>query len=98
MPIYNMNDLRAAVPSSMRNLSDDELIRDYAGRVGKSFEDTASYLGFKPRGTLAEMGRQAMGGAVVDLPKMVGQGLEYTGVAPAYGREMAQGSCSCVHP
>jgi hypothetical protein len=90
MPIYNMNDLRAAVPSSMRDLSDDELIRDYAGRVGKSFEDTASYLGFKPRGTLAEMGRQAMGGAVVDLPKMVGQGLEYTGVAPAYGREMAQ--------
>ena len=90
MPIYNLNDLRAAVPSSMRDLSDDELIRDYAGRVGKSFEDTASYLGFKPRGTLAEMGRQAMGGAVVDLPKMVGQGLEYTGVAPAYGREMAQ--------
>jgi hypothetical protein len=36
------------------------------------------------------MGRQAMGGAVVDLPKMVGQGLEYTGVAPAYGREMSQ--------
>jgi hypothetical protein len=90
MPIYNLEDLRAAVPSSMRDLSDDELIRDYAGRVGKSFESTASYLGFKPRGTLAEMGRQAMGGAVVDLPKMVGQGLEYTGVAPAYGREMSQ--------
>jgi hypothetical protein len=90
MPIYNLEDLRAAVPSSMRDLSDDELIRDYAGRVGKSFEATASYLGFKPRGTLAEMGRQAMGGAVVDLPKMVGQGLEYTGVAPAYGREMSQ--------
>jgi len=90
MPIYNLNDLRAAVPSSMRGLSDDELIRDYAGRVGKSFEETASYLGFKPRGTLAEMGRQAVGGAVVDLPKMVGQGLEYTGIAPAYGREMAQ--------
>lgn len=90
MPIYNLEDLRAAVPSSMRDLSDDELIRDYAGRVGKSFESTASYLGFKPRGTLAEMGRQAMGGAVVDLPKMVGQGLEYTGVAPEYGREMSQ--------
>lgn len=36
------------------------------------------------------MGRQAVGGAVVDLPKMVGQGLQYTGMAPEFGKELAE--------
>jgi hypothetical protein len=90
MSIYTLDDLRAAVPQSMRSLSDDALVRDYSQRVGKSFEETADYLGLKARGTFAEMGRQAVGGAVVDLPKMVGQGLQYTGIAPEFGREMAE--------
>lgn len=90
MSIYTLDDLRAAVPQSMRSLPDDALVREYSQRIGKSFEETADYLGLKARGTLAEMGRQAVGGAVVDLPKMVGQGLQYTGIAPEFGREMAQ--------
>jgi hypothetical protein len=71
-------------------MSDEELVRDYSKRLGESYDTVATDLGLKPRGTLSEMGRQAVGGAVVDLPKMVGQGLQYTGIAPEYGREMAQ--------
>lgn len=90
MAIYTLEDLRNAVPQDMKGLADDALVRDYSQRIGKSFEETADYLGLKARGTLAEMGRQAVGGAVVDLPKMVGQGLQYTGVAPEFGRELAE--------
>jgi hypothetical protein len=90
MAIYTLEDLRNAVPQDMKGLADDALVRDYSQRIGKSFEETADYLGLKARGTLAEMGRQALGGAVVDLPKMVGQGLQYTNVAPKFGREMAE--------
>jgi hypothetical protein len=89
MAIYTLEDLRNAVPQDMKGLADDALVRDYSQRIGKSFEETADYLGLKARGTAAEMGRQALGGAVVDLPKMVGQGLQYTGIAPEFGREMA---------
>jgi hypothetical protein len=90
MAIFSLKELREAVPPELRGLSDDALLRDYGQRVGKTFEETADYFGYKPRGTLSEMGRQLVGGAVVDLPKMVGQSLEYTGLAPEYGREMAQ--------
>lgn len=90
MPIYTLEDLRSAVPASMRGMSDEELVRDYSKRLGESYDTVATDLGLKPRSTLSEMGRQAVGGAVVDLPKMVGQGLQYTGIAPEYGREMAQ--------
>jgi len=90
MAIYTLQDLRNAVPQDMKGLADDALVRDYSQRIGKSFEETADYLGLKARGTVAEMGRQALGGAVVDLPKMVGQGLQYTGIAPEFGRELAE--------
>lgn len=92
MAIYTLEDLRNAVPQDMKGLADDALVRDYSQRIGKSFEETADYLGLKARGTLAEMGRQAVGGAVVDLPKMVGQGLQYTGMAPEFGKELAEGA------
>ena len=90
MAIYSLDDLRAAVPSDMRSLSDDELVRDYSQRIGRSFEDTANYLGLKPRGAAAEVVRQLGAGAVVDLPKMVGQGLQYTGFSPEAGAEMVR--------
>lgn len=90
MAIYTLEDLRNAVPQDMKGLADDALVRDYSQRIGKSFEETADYLGLKARGTVAEMGRQALGGAVVDLPKMVGQGLQYTGIAPEFGRGLAE--------
>ena len=90
MAIYSLDDLRAAVPSDMRSLSDDELVRDYSQRIGRSFEDTANYLGMKPRGTAAEVVRQLGAGAAVDLPKMIGQGLQYTGFSPEAGAEMVR--------
>jgi hypothetical protein len=90
MPIYTIKQLRDSAPAEFRDLPEDELVRQYSQSTGTSFEQAANYFGIKPRGTLAEMGRQALGGAVVDLPKMVGQGLQYTGIAPEFGREMAE--------
>lgn len=90
MPIYTIKQLRDSAPAEFRDLPEDELVRQYSQSTGTSFEQAANYFGVKPRGTLAEMGRQALGGAVVDLPKMVGQGLQYTGIAPEFGREMAE--------
>jgi hypothetical protein len=89
MAIYTLQQLRATAPPEFRDLPEEELVRKYSQSTGTSFEQAADYFGVKPRGTLAEMGRQALGGAVVDLPKMVGQGLQYTGIAPEFGREMA---------
>jgi hypothetical protein len=89
MAIYTLQQLRATAPPEFRDLPEEELVRKYSQSTGTSFEQAADYFGVKPRGTLAEMGRQAVGGAVVDLPKMVGQGLQYTGIAPEFGREMA---------
>lgn len=90
MPIYTLQQLRASAPEEFRSLPDDELVREYSQNTGMPFDQAASLFGIKPSGTLAEMGRQAVGGAVVDLPKMVGQGLQYTGIAPEYGKELAQ--------
>jgi len=90
VPIYTIAQLRASAPEEFRSLPDDELVNKYSQDTGMPFEQAANFFGVKPRGTLAEMGRQVVGGAVSDLPKMVGQGLEYTGLAPEYGREMAQ--------
>jgi hypothetical protein len=90
MSAYTLDQLRAAAPAQFRELDDESLVREYARTKQVPFEQAADYYGVKPRGTLAEMGRQALGGAVVDLPKMVGQGLQYTGIAPEFGRELAE--------
>lgn len=92
MPIYTVDDLRRTAPAGMEDASPEELVRQYANETGQSFETVADYLGVKPSGTLYEMGRQAGAGAVVDLPRMVGQGLKYTGVAPEFGQELVQGA------
>lgn len=90
MPIYTIDQLRSTAPKEFRDLSDEDLVQQYSQYTGTPFEQAADFYGVKPRGTFSEMGRQAVGGAVVDLPKMVGQGLQYTGIAPQYGKEMAQ--------
>jgi len=90
MPIFNIQQLRDSAPAEFRDLPSDELVRRYSQQTGVPFEQAADFFGVAPRGTLGEMGRQLVGGAVVDLPRMVGQGLQYTGVAPEFGREMAQ--------
>ena len=89
MPIYTIDDLRKTAPADLQELDDVDLVREYSRKTGKQFEQVADYLGVKPRGTLGEMGSQVVGG-YYDTKKMIGQGLEYTGVAPEYGRELAQ--------
>jgi hypothetical protein len=88
MAVYTIRELRDSAPKDLQGLSDEDLLREYSRRTGERFEDNADYFGLKPKGTVGEMGRQLAGGAMVDLPKMVGQGLQYTGVAPQYGLEM----------
>jgi len=88
MAIYSIRELRDSAPKNLQGLSDEDLLREYSRINGERFEDNADYFGLKPKGTVGEMGRQLAGGAMVDLPKMVGQGLQYTGVAPQYGLEM----------
>ena len=90
MAIRDLKQLREKAPAEFRNLSDEDLVDQYSRNTGMAYEQAADFFGVAPRGTLREMGRQLVGGAVVDLPKMVGQGLQYTEVAPEYGREMAQ--------
>ena len=90
MAISNLQDLRDTAPAQFRDLPADELVREYSRSIGMPFSQAADFFGVAPRGTLAEMGRQAYGGLVSDLPKMVGQGLQATGLAPQYGKEMAQ--------
>lgn len=89
MPIFNLQQLRDTAPAEYRNLPPEDLVRQYSQSVGMPFEQAADYFGVAPRGGFSEGLRQLAGGAVVDLPKMIGQGLEYTGIAPEYGREMA---------
>jgi hypothetical protein len=90
MAIRNLQQLREKAPAEFRNLSDEDLVDKYSRNTGMAYEQAADYFGIAPRGTLREMGRQLAGGAVVDLPKMIGQGLQYTELAPKYGKEMAQ--------
>lgn len=90
MPIYNIQQLRDSAPAEFRDLPPEDLVRQYSQASGVPFQQAADYFGVAPRGTFSEVGRQLLGGAAVDLPKMIGQGLQYTGVAPEYGREMVQ--------
>lgn len=90
MAINSLDDLRRKAPEEFRNLSDEDLVREYSRQKNLPFADVADRLGVKPRGTFSEMVRQGVGGLVVDIPKMGGQFLEYTGLAPEYGRELSQ--------
>ena len=92
MSAYTLDQLRAAAPAQFRELDDEDLVREYARTKQVLFEQAADYYGVKPRGTLGEMRRQAAGGAMVDLPRMVGQGLKATGIAPTFGQELVEGS------
>lgn len=92
MSAYTLDQLRATAPAQFRELDDEDLVREYARTKQMPFEQAADYYGVKPRGTLGEMRRQAAGSAMVDLPRMVGQGLKATGLAPTFGQEMVEGS------
>jgi len=77
MAIYSLADLRNSAPQELRDLPDDELVREYSKRKKVPFNDVADYLDLKPKGFLSEMGRQLAGGLAVDVPKMVGQGQQF---------------------
>ena len=91
MAIYTLDDLRAAAPAELKNLSAEDLVRDFSYRKGVPFEQEAEYFGIKPRGLLGAMATQAAGGAVVDLPRMVGQAAQYLG-ADEFGRGLVAGA------
>lgn len=92
MIAYTLSQLRDLAPAKYKDLDDEGLVQEYA-RINKvPFEQAADYYGVKPRGTLGEMRRQAAGSAMVDLPRMLGQGLKATGFAPTFGQEMVEGS------
>jgi hypothetical protein len=92
MAAYTLSQLRDQAPAEFQGLDDEDLVREYARIKQIPFEQAADYYGVKARGTLGEMGRQAAGGAMVDLPRMVGQGLKATGFAPELGQRMVEGS------
>ena len=77
MAIYSLADLRSSAPQELRDLPDDELVREYSRRKKVPFEDVANYLDLKPKGFMSEMGRQLMGGLSVEVPKMIGQGQQF---------------------
>lgn len=90
MPVTSLQELRDTAPPELRDLDPEDLVREYSARTGVPYGQAADFFGVKPTGTLREMGRQFTGGLVSDLPRMVGQGLQYTDIAPELGREIAQ--------
>jgi hypothetical protein len=84
-----LNKLRQAFPE-LQNASDSELVGEVSKRTGTSVEDVSTAFGVAPRGTASEVARQFGAGLAVDLPRMVGQGLKYTGIAPETGEAMVQ--------
>ena len=88
MSAYTIRQLRAAAPAEFRELDDDDLVREYARVKQIPFEQAADYYKIKPSGTAAETVRQIGAGFAVDLPRMVGQGLKYTGLAPELGQDL----------
>ena len=84
-----LDKIRQAFPD-LKDASDSELLGEISKLTGTPYESAATMLGVAPRGTMAETARQIGAGFAVDLPKMVGQGLQYTGVAPETGRSLVE--------
>ena len=81
MGIYTLGDIRKIAPPEFAEASDSDLIRAYAESNGLEPSAVADRIGYK-RSTLdavKETARQLVGGAVVDTPRMIGQGLKYSG-------------------
>jgi hypothetical protein len=72
MPIYTLDQLRATAPAEFKDLAPDELVREYSRSINIPYEEAANYFGVKPSGTLAEAGRQFVGGLVAGVPRMAG--------------------------
>jgi hypothetical protein len=72
MAVYTLDQLRKTAPEDVQSLSDEDLLRDYSRHIGLPYERVADYFGVKPSGTLAEAGRQFVGGLVAGVPRMAG--------------------------
>lgn len=84
MAIYTLDDLRSSAGAAGEGLSDSQLINSYASRAGMDPNAVAEQLGFQ-RSTYdaaKEVGRQAVGGVAVDLPRMAGQAMRWTTTNP----------------
>lgn len=86
-----LDKIRQAFPD-LKNASDSELLGEISKLTKKPYESLADTLGVDPRGTVAETARQIGAGVAVDLPRMVGQGLQYTGIAPKLGQSLVAGA------
>ncbi len=84
-----LNKLRQAFPE-LQDASDSEVLGEVSKRTGVSVEEVSTAFGVAPRGTASEVARQFGAGIAVDLPRMVGQGLKYTGIAPETGEALVQ--------
>lgn len=91
MAITSLKQLRETAPPEFQSLDDRELIARYSQSAGVPFEQAASYFGVPARGLGREMLTQAAGGAMVDLPRMVGQAAEYLG-AEEFGQSLQAGA------
>jgi hypothetical protein len=85
----DLDKIRQAFPD-LRDASDSEVLGEISRLTNVRFEDVADVFGVAPRGTLGESVRQLGAGLAVDLPRMVGQSLKYTGLAPELGERMVQ--------
>lgn len=65
-----LDELRQLYPAT-QDLSDLEMVRRLSYNTGMSFDDTAGFVGYKPRNAAAEIVRQGAASAAVDLPAMV---------------------------
>jgi hypothetical protein len=84
-----LDKIRQAFPD-LQNASDSELLGEISKLTGRQYESTATMLGVAPRGTASEVARQIGAGFAVDLPRMVGKGLQYTGISEGGGRALVE--------
>lgn len=77
MAIRTLADLRKKAPAELQNLSDRELVADYAQRIGADYGEALDYFRVPKRGLLGEMGSQALAGLTTDLPEMGARAIEY---------------------
>jgi hypothetical protein len=86
-----LDKIRQAFPD-LQDASDSDLLGEISKLTGRPYESTATMLGVAPRGTASEVARQIGAGFAVDLPRMVGKGLQYTGISEGGGRALVEGA------
>lgn len=86
MAIYTLNQLRQSAPQQYQSLSDRDLVERYSYDAGIPFEQAADFFNIPKSGVLREMGGQLVAGATVDLPRMLGESIDYFTGSTGQGR------------